>query len=48
MIGDQITVTVLAVKGSQVRLGVNAPREVPVHREEVYQRVQREMPDANR
>ena len=42
MIGDDVTVTVLAVKGNQVRLGVNAPRDVPVHREEVYDRIQSE------
>jgi carbon storage regulator len=48
MIGDQITVRVLEVKGSQVRLGVNAPKEVPVHRKEVYERVQREMTDPNK
>ena len=48
MIGDQITVTVLEVKGRQVRLGVNAPKEVPVHRKEVYERVQREMAAANK
>ena len=48
MIGDKITVTVLEVKGSQVRLGVNAPKEVPVHRKEVYERVQREMADPNK
>ena len=42
MIGDEISVTVLGVKGNQVRLGVNAPRDVGVHREEVYQRIAKE------
>ena len=42
MIGDDVTVTVLGVKGNQVRVGVNAPKTVAVHREEIYERIRHE------
>lgn len=42
MIGDEVEVTILSLKGNQVRIGVNAPKDVPVHREEIYDRIKRE------
>jgi carbon storage regulator len=42
MVGDNVTVTVLGVKGNQVRIGVNAPKDVAVHREEIYERIRNE------
>jgi carbon storage regulator len=48
MIGQEVTVTVLGVKGNQVRIGVNAPREVAVHREEIFERIRHEESSAGR
>ncbi len=42
MIGEDVTITILAVKGNQTRLGINAPEKIPVHREEIYERIRRE------
>ncbi len=43
MIGDEVTVTVLGVKGNQARIGINAPKDAAVHGEEIYQRIKREL-----
>ena len=44
MVGDEVTVTVLAVKGGQIRLGITAPKNIPIHREEVYERIRGQCP----
>jgi carbon storage regulator len=48
MIGDNIVITVVDIRGDKVRLGINAPTEVPVHRQEVYEAIQRENLRASR
>jgi len=42
MVGDDVTVTVLGIKGGQIRIGISAPRDVAVHRQEVFERIQKE------
>jgi len=42
MVGDEVTITVLGINGNQIRIGIDAPREITVHRKEVYERIQAE------
>jgi carbon storage regulator len=44
VIGDEVTITILSVKGKQVRIGINAPPDVSVHRQEIYERIQDDVP----
>ena len=46
MIGDDVQITVLGVRGGQVRVGIDAPKEIPVHREEIYNKIQSEKKDS--
>ena len=46
MVGDDVAVTVLGIKGNQIRIGINAPKDVAVHREEIYERIKREKANA--
>jgi carbon storage regulator len=47
-IGDEIKITLLGIKGNQVRIGIDAPKHVQVHREEIYDKIKRETRKANR
>jgi carbon storage regulator len=47
MVGDDVTVTVLEVRGDEVRIGINAPKHIAVHREEIHERIRRERPSAH-